>query len=40
MFDCILVGAGSAGRTAAYYLAKPDRKGNMIILATKAMQAS
>ena len=40
MFDCMLVGAGSADRTTAYYLAKPDRKGNTIVFVTKSMQAS
>jgi ribulose 1,5-bisphosphate synthetase/thiazole synthase len=40
MFDYILVKAGSASRTTAYYLAKPDRKGNRIVFVAKGMQAS
>lgn len=39
MFDCIIVGVGSAGRTAAYYLANRDNKGKNIPT-IKAIQAS
>ena len=38
MFDCIIVGAGSAGGTAADYLAKRNNKDNMNIVTTKGTQ--
>jgi glycine/D-amino acid oxidase-like deaminating enzyme len=39
MFDCIIIGAGSASGTVAYHLAKRDNKGNPNIIATKGRQA-
>ena len=39
MFDCIIIGSGSVGGTAAYYLAKRDNKGNRTIPTTKGTPA-
>ncbi len=40
MFDCIIVGVGFIGGTAAYHLAERDNKSNMNIPATKGRQVT